>query len=105
MGNYVLAYHGGGIAETEEEQARVMQAWGQWYQDLGDAVVDAGNPVSNWKTIESDGSVTDGGGPNPVTGYTVIQAEGLDDAVDKAMGCPQLQSGGSIEVCETFQVM
>ena len=32
MANYLLAYHGGGMADTEEEQARVMAAWGKWYE-------------------------------------------------------------------------
>jgi hypothetical protein len=68
MANYLLAYHGGGMPETEEARARVMGAWGQWYQGLGDAVVDAGNPVGGAQTISSDGSVTEGGGSNPVSG-------------------------------------
>jgi hypothetical protein len=29
MANYLLAYHGGGMPETEEARARVMGAWGQ----------------------------------------------------------------------------
>ena len=41
MPNYLLAYHGGGMPETDEARARVMDAWGVWYQKLGGAVVDA----------------------------------------------------------------
>ena len=40
MPNYLLAYHGGGMPALPEEQASVMAAWGQWYQGLGEAVVD-----------------------------------------------------------------
>ncbi len=32
MANYLLAYHGGGTADAEEEQDRVMAAWGKWYE-------------------------------------------------------------------------
>jgi len=105
MATYLLAYHGGGMPETEKEQARVMAAWGKWYQKLGKAVVDGGNPIGRAKTIASTGRVTNGGGKNPVSGYTVVKAKDIDAAVKLATGCPILKSGGSIEVCETVAVM
>ena len=46
MANYLLAYHGGGMAPTEEERARIMEAWGKWFQALGPALVDGGNPTA-----------------------------------------------------------
>jgi len=105
MAKYLLAYHGGGMPETEEETAKVMAAWGEWYGKLGAAVADPGNPVGRWSTVASDGSASDGGGANPVTGYTVISADSLEAAVGLSKGNPILESGGSIEVCETFEVM
>ena len=42
---------------------------------------------------------------NPVSGYTIIAAESLDGAIEMAKGCPILEGGGSIEVCETFSMM
>ena len=82
-----------------------MAAWGQCYQGLGEAVVDGGNPISRSWTIASDGSVSPGGGPNPITGYSIIAADDMDDAVAAAKGCPILESGGSVEVGETFRVV
>ena len=105
MAVYLLAYHGGGMPETEKEQARVMAAWGKWYQKLGKAVVDGGNPIGHTRTIASTGRVTKGGGKNPVSGYTVIKASDIDAATTLAKGCPILGSGGTVEVCETFDVM
>jgi hypothetical protein len=105
MANYLLAYHGGGMPETEAEQARVLADWGRWYEKLGGAVVDGGNPVGRSSTLESSGAVSEGGGANPVSGYTIVTADSLDAAVDLARGCPILEGGGSIEVCETFAVM
>jgi hypothetical protein len=104
MAKYLLAYHGGGMPDSEEETARVMAAWTRWYEELGGAVVDPGNPVGSARTIAPDGSVRDGGGANPVSGYTIIEAATLDEAGAKARGCPILAGGGSIEVCETFEV-
>jgi hypothetical protein len=40
-----------------------------------------------------------------VTGYSIIEADSLDAAVELVKGCPILQSGGSVEVGETFDVM
>ena len=105
MANYLLAYHGGGMPESEEEQARVMAAWEKWYGVLGAAVVDPGNPVGQARTVGSGGLVADGGGANPVSGYTVLKADSLDAAVSMAKGCPILGAGGSIEVCETIETM
>jgi hypothetical protein len=102
--DYLLVYSGGAMPETPEEQAAVMQAWTDWYTALGDAVKDGGNPTSGQaKTIAPDGSVRDGA--SGVSGYTVITADSLDDAVTRSKGCPVLRSGGSVEVHETFDVM
>lgn len=104
MANFLLAYHGGTPPSTPEEGEKVMQAWMSWMGSLGDAIVDGGNPVSMAKTVSSNGSVSDGGGENAVTGYSVIKADNLDAAVALARGCPHLQSGGSVEVAETYNV-
>ncbi len=103
MANYLLIYHGGAMP-SPDETAKVMQAWTEWFGVLGDKLVDGGNPVSQIKTIASDGSVTDGTS-NPSTGYSVIKADSLDAAVALAKGCPVLAGGASIEVAETFAAM
>jgi hypothetical protein len=105
MATYLLAYHGGGMPETEEEQQRVLAAWTTWYDELGPAVMDPGNPVGQTRTLDSDGGVAGGGGANPVSGYTIIAADSLDEAVRRARACPILAGGGTVEVCETFSVM
>lgn len=104
MATYVLTYHGGdGMPETEAEQAEVMAAWGAWFEELGEAVVDGGNPVSQTVTINPDGS-TRPGGNNPITGYSLIRAEDMDGAVKMAGGCPVLASGGSVAVAEAIDM-
>ena len=106
MANYLLAYHGGGgMAQDEAARNKLMAQWGQWFQDLGSALVDGGNPVMKAKTITSKGAVSDGGGQNPVSGYSVIKADSLDAAVKLARDCPVLAGGGSIEVAETVNAM
>ncbi len=104
MANFLLIYNGGRMPQGEVEQAQVMQAWGAWFGKLGDAVVDGGNPFTpTSKTINADGTVRDGAGS--ASGYSVIKADSLDDAVAKAKGCPVLEGGASISVHETFPAM
>jgi hypothetical protein len=103
MPRYLLAYHGGSVPDPEHEQD-VMNAWFAWFGSLGDALVDGGRPIASATTIQGDGSVVTGGGSNPVTGYSVIDAADVDAAVQLAKGCPVLTAGGSIEVAETIDL-
>ena len=98
MGKYVLAYKGGSVPETEEEQKRVMDAWTAWFTELGDSVVDMGNPFG------AQGSVG-GGSTSGLTGYSIVNAASLDDALAKAGSCPILDNGsGGVEVYETLEM-
>ena len=104
MAKYVLAYHGGeGMPETEEAQAEVMAAWGGWFESLGAAVVDGGAPFGPSATVSADGSSTPGGGKE-LTGYSVIEAGSLDDAIAKSRTCPVLSGGGTVEVYEAIEM-
>jgi hypothetical protein len=104
MANYLLVYHGGSMPEGEAEAAKVTAAWDAWFHQIGDALVDGGNPASATKVLSADGSVADGGPTSP-TGYTIIKAGSHDAAVDLARGCPVLAGGAMIEVVETMDVM
>src|SRR5262245_28516193 len=100
MAKYVLAYTGGGgMAQTEEEQKAVMDAWGAWFGSMGEAVTDWGAPFGASATIASDGAVSNAG-RSGLSGYSVLQADSLDAALGMAKGCPVLSSGGSVEVYE-----
>ena len=101
MPKYLFVYHGGKNPESDDEYKEVMDAWGNWFGSMGAAVVDGGNPVGPSSTVHSDGSVTADGGSNPASGYSLIEASGLDDAIAKAKGCPH---NGTIEIAETFDM-
>lgn len=99
MPNYLLAYHGGGTPEGEEAQAAVMVAWNEWLEETGEAMLDLGNPVGATKTVNADGSVSDAPA-NPVTGYSIVEADDIEGAIAIAKGCPIIADGGSVEVAE-----
>lgn len=104
MANYLFAYKGGRMPETDAEREAGMAAWGAWFGGLGQAVVDPGNPFGPSKSVATDGSASDGGAAQ-LTGYSVIAADGIDAATELAKGCPVLANGGTVEVYETFEVM
>jgi hypothetical protein len=104
MANFLLTYHGeGGMPSTEEERAQIMGAWTAWFTQLGEAVVDPGNPTSQARAISPDGSVMDA--TSAPTGYTIIRADSLDAAVELSKGCPVLAGGQVVVVSETFPAM
>lgn len=102
MTKFVYAYTGGQMAETPEAQEKSMQEWGAWFATLGGAVTDMGAPFGASATVKSGGG--SGGGQSALTGYTVIEAGTLDEAVAKADGCPILATGGQVEVYEALEM-
>jgi hypothetical protein len=98
VGKFVLMFHGG---ETPEEPSpETMDRWMAWFGVLGDAVVDLGAPFGAAATIASDGTPSEGTGSDPATGYTVVEAANLHDAIVMAKECAGLSSGGSVKVYE-----
>ena len=102
MAGYIFAYHGGKMPETPEEGQKVMAAWRSWLEGLGSAVVDGGNPAGMSKTV-SAGGVEDGGGSNPISGYSLVEADGIDAACEMAKGCP-IPDRGTVEVAEAMDM-
>ena len=92
------------MPESEEGMDKLVAAWSTWFDSRGGRLLDGGNPVGAAKTINSDGSVSDGGGVNPLAGYSLIEAGSLDAAVDIAKGCPVIGNGGSVEVAEAMDM-
>jgi len=103
MAKYVYLYTGGEMAQTPEAQQQVMQAWMAWFGELGEAIIDGGNPFGGANSVLADGSVT-GKASSGVGGYTLINADSLDDATTLAKGCPQLAAGGAVEVHEALEM-
>jgi len=92
------------VPESDEDIAAVMATWGAWYERLGAAIVDGGNPFGVSKNV-TDAGVGDGSVSSPaVTGYTIISADSLDAAVENVADHPHLKYGGQVSVHETFQM-
>src|SRR5579863_1533193 len=90
MAKYLFVYHGGKLSTDKAHVKKAMDAWGAWFGSLGPAVIDGGNPVGPSSTVLSNGTITNGGGANPASGYSLIEAGSLADAHKMAKGCPLL---------------
>ena len=104
MPDFIFAYHGGKTPESPEEGQKVMAAWMAWFEEMGAAEVQPGNPVGQSKTV-SAASVADDGGANPLSGYSVVRADTIEAACEMARGCPMVADGsGSVEVAEIVEM-
>ena len=103
MSKFILAYHGKPDIQSKEDGAAHMVKWQNWSQGLGDAVVDPGMPVGTSMTVSQDG-VLEGGGSNPLSGITIIQAETMDQAISMAKSCPHLSGAGTIEIAQAMEM-
>jgi hypothetical protein len=102
MANYLLAYTGGSMAQTEAEREAAMAKWGQWFQTLGSAVVNPGNPLGESASVEPTG--INGAAKSGLSGFSVLAADSLNAATELAKGCPVLASGGKVDVYEAIPI-
>ena len=100
MPNYVVAYQDGRKPETLEETAEFIVRCESWVAKLGEKVVTPPTRLRNSKVIQSDGEVTEPGRER-LTGFSVITAESMEDALEIAKQCPHLEIG-TVEVAEVI---
>jgi len=101
MANYIFGFHSG--PNPPSPGPDVMEKWMAWFKEMGDAVVEMGAPLGQSKTVASSGT-SDGGGANPLSGYTIVKADSIDAACTMASGCPGIAAGGSVEVAECMSM-
>ena len=74
MPDYILAYHGGRKPESPEAGAQQMAKWKACLGGLGVVVVNPGTPLGPSRIV-SAGGISDDGGPNPLTGFSIVRAD------------------------------
>lgn len=102
MPDFIFAYHGGAKPETEEEGAALMKRWQDWMEANQAAFVQPGNPVGMSKTVTANG-VEDNGGSNPLSGWSILRGDTMDDVIAIAGSCPHLDMG-TIEIAELIDM-
>ncbi|MEE9304277.1 MAG: YciI family protein [Thiotrichaceae bacterium] len=103
MAQYLFAYLGGNTPTSPEEGQKHFEKYTQWLTELGSAVVLPTIPLKDTMTVNSDGTVTEGT-TTSMSGYTVIEVDSMDAALEAAKACPFLEIGGSLEVSEFMEM-
>ena len=103
MPQYMITYLGGNEPSTPEEGKQHFEKYKAWLASLGDSAISPANPLKNTNTVNSDGTVTTGS-TTTMSGYTVVEADSIEDALVMAKACPFLDIGGSLEVSELIQM-
>lgn len=97
MGKYVYVYYAGSDTDAGDNEA-----WGKWFGMLGDRLMDAGNPFNEGGQAVHMGGVM-AVADKPVTGYSIVTANNMDEATELAKGCPLVASkDGAVCVYEAL---
>lgn len=103
MAQYIMTYLGGDQPSSPEEGRQHFAKYKEWLVSLGDSAVSPANPFKDTRTVNSNGTVTTGG-TTSMSGYTVIETDSMEAALEIAKACPFLDIGGSLEVSELIQM-
>ena len=83
MKKFVFLYYG-----FEPPTEEIKDAWKSWFASIGDKIVDSGNPFGAGREITPKGSQELSLDNGAITGYSIINAESIDEAEEIAKGCP-----------------
>jgi hypothetical protein len=86
MKKYVLLHYG-----FEKPTPEIMSAWGKWFEVTKPHMVDMGG-FGLGRELSRSGTKELPMGPDSITGFTIVNAESLDDAEKLAQGNPYISS-------------
>lgn len=109
MTKFVFIYHAPmtpaeAAPPAPEDMAAVMEQWTAWAGKVGNGLIDFGTPLANGVRVSPGGVAAPS--QREVAGYSIIQAEDIDAAVELAKQHPHLNMPGGceIEVHEAQQI-
>jgi hypothetical protein len=97
MPKYILSYRMANDYTPGGQDA--MGAWVGFFEGLGTAVLERGNPIFEATALGNCGANTH------VGGWSIIAADDLESATALAKGSPALTEGGGVEVGEITEIM
>lgn len=109
MKKFIVLYHAEngameGMSEmSPEQQKEGMDMWMKWGEKCGSGLVDMGSPLGNAHSMSKDNH---GPSDSDVVGYSILQAESMDDVRNMIEGHPHLMMPGmcSVEVHEVMPI-
>lgn len=105
MARFILIYRGEATdlsAMSEDEAAKVLQGWQTWMAKVGSALVDVGSPFGPGDSLIDDGT---SGPASSLSGYSIVEANDLNEATNLAAGHPYLSQGEGKYAIDVFELM
>ncbi|UCH10112.1 MAG: hypothetical protein JSU61_13065 [Fidelibacterota bacterium] len=96
MKQFFLLHYG---FETPTQE--IMDAWNEWFASVGDKFVEAGNRFGLGREITPAGTKELPLDAEAITGYSIIEAESIEEAEKIAQACPSITS---IRVYEVMSI-
>lgn len=87
---------------TQEEASAVMAKWAAWMERVGPALTDIGTPFGPGASLVDDGTA---GTAVSLNGYSILEADNLDTALQLADGHPYLSEGEGDFAIDIFEMM
>ena len=99
MTKFVFIYHAppmpaGATPPTPQQMQAVMAEWMTWGEKVGDRMLDFGTPLAGGTRVTTEGTSPS---TREVTGYSMIEAESMDAALELA-DHPHLNMPGGCEI-------
>lgn len=99
MTKFLITYEGAmPPPPTPEARDQMMSAFMAWAGEVGSHMVDPGSPLGASRVVTSD---KDSEEPSGIGGYTIVDADTLDEAVGLVRSHPFLTRGGTLRVSES----
>ncbi len=84
----------------EKPTPEIMAAWGKWFQSVADKTVDSGGFHGGAREISPSGARDLPLGMESITGYSIINAQSLEEAEQIAQDNPFIASIRVYEIVE-----
>ena len=95
MASYILLYRG-----STSPTGASHEGWPEWFERIGNALVDIGSPMLNGNALSAEGELRTG---SDLNGYSLVRADGLDAVRDLVRDHPFLQASAENSI-EMFEV-
>lgn len=101
MARYVLVFRSG-MPDSPEEGQKMMEKWNAWMAELGDALVEPGAGFGKSRYLTAPDN--EAAAPDPVSGYSIVEAVDHDAAIAMASKNPIFSLGGTIEIAPEMKM-
>jgi hypothetical protein len=96
MRSFILLYHGPPTGPDASHEG-----WPEWFQGLGDKLLDKGSPMTGGFVVRAGGSTS--GSAASLNGYSIVRAADRDEVRELLRDHPFLAGGDEFTV-EVFEV-